>query len=157
MSGIISYIGMMMGSIGIFLGFYYLTSNPDLSLGLVTLTTVGIVGILGFVRHVIFYKSDAKRLGWETDRPDWMFEVGFANLAFGLMGVLSVVGNQVPHTQAFVLLGYAAYLLQAAALHGYRYFTDTQKSPARLWRSCIATLLYAGAMAFFAIGALSLR
>ena len=157
MSGIISYIGMMMGSIGIFLGFYYLTSNSDLSLGLVTLTTVGIVGILGFVRHVIFYKSDAKRLGWETDRPDWMFEVGFANLAFGLMGVLSVVGNQVPHTQAFVLLGYAAYLLQAAALHGYRYFTDTQKSPARLWRSCIATLLYAGAMAFFAIGALSLR
>ena len=157
MAGIISYIGMMVGSIGIFLGFYYLTSNPDLSLGLVTLTTVGIVGILGFVRHVIFYKSDAKRLGWETDRPDWMFEVGFANLAFGLMGVLSVVGNQVPHTQAFVLLGYAAYLLQAAALHGYRYFTDTQKSPARLWRSCIATLLYAGAMAFFAIGALSLR
>lgn len=157
MAGIISYIGMMVGSIGIFLGFYYLTSNSDLSLGLVTLTTVGIVGILGFVRHVIFYKSDAKRLGWETDRPDWMFEVGFANLAFGLMGVLSVVGNQVPHTQAFVLLGYAAYLLQAAALHGYRYFTDTQKSPARLWRSCIATLLYAGAMAFFAIGALSLR
>lgn len=157
MAGIISYIGMMVGSIGIFLGFYYLTSNPDLSLGLVTLTTVGIVGILGFVRHVIFYKSDAKRLGWETDRPDWMFEVGFANLAFGLMGVLSVVGNQVPHTQAFVLLGYAAYLLQAAALHGYRYFTDTRKSPARLWRSCIATLLYAGGMAFFAIGALSLR
>lgn len=157
MSGIISYIGMMVGSIGIFLGFYYLTSNPDLSLGLVTLTTVGIVGILGFVRHVIFYKSDAKRLGWETDRPDWMFEVGFANLAFGLMGVLSVVGNQVPHTQAFVLLGYAVYLLQAAALHGYRYFTDTRKSPARLWRSCIATLLYAGGMAFFAIGALSLR
>ena len=66
MTGIISYIGMMVGSIGIFLGFYYLTSNPDLSLGLVTLTTVGIVGILGFVRHVIFYKSDAKRLGWET-------------------------------------------------------------------------------------------
>ena len=157
MAGIISYIGMMVGSIGIFLGFYYLTSNSDLSLGLVTLTTVGIVGILGFVRHVIFYKSDAKRLGWETDRPDWMFEVGFANLAFGLMGVLSVVGNQVPHTQAFVLLGYAAYLLQAAALHGYRYFMDTRKSPARLWRSCIATLLYAGGMAFFAIGALSLR
>lgn len=156
MAGIISCVGMMVGSIGVFFGFYYLLSNPGTSLRLVTLATVGIVGILGFVRHVIFYKSDAKRLGWETDRPDWMFEVGFANLAFGVMGVFSVIGNQVPNTQAVILLGYAVYLLLAAALHGFRYFTDTRKSPARLWRSCIATLLYAGMMVFFAMRALLL-
>jgi hypothetical protein len=39
---------------------------------------VGTAGILAFLRHLVFHKSDAKRLGWETDRPDWMFEVGFA-------------------------------------------------------------------------------
>jgi len=151
MAAMLGYISMAVGSIGIFLGFYFLSHRPDMALRIVTLSTVGIVGVLAFVRHVIFHKSDAKRLGWETERPDWAFEVGFANLAFGIMGILSVAGNHSPMTQALVLIGYAAYLLQAAALHGYRYVTDAQKSPARLWRSCIATLLYAGLMAFFAI------
>lgn len=151
MAGILNYTGMAVGSIGVFFGFFFLSTDPAFSLRVVTCTTVGIVGILAFVRHVIFHKSDAKRLGWETDRPDWMFEVGFANLAFGIIGVFSVIGNQTSSTQALILLGYAIYLFQAAALHGYRYFTDMQKSAARLWRSCIATLLYAGLMTFFAI------
>ena len=70
------------------------------------------------------------------------------------MGVLSVFGNQGIHTQVVVFLGYAMYLLQAAALHGFRYFTESKISLARLWRSCIATLFYAGFMAFFAIRSL---
>jgi hypothetical protein len=155
MAAILGYGGMLIGSIGLFFGFYYFSINPDLSLRVVTLTTVGIVGVLAFVRHVIFYKSDAKRLGWETDRPDWMFEVGFANLAFGTIGVISTLGNQAPKTQAVVLLGYAIYLFQAGGLHGFRYFTGSQKSTVRLWRACIATLLYAAAMAFFALSTLS--
>ncbi|MFZ4536705.1 hypothetical protein [Propionivibrio sp.] len=60
LAAILSYVGMMIGSIGIFFGFYYFSSNPQASLSVVTLTTVGIVGILAFVRHVIFHKSDAK-------------------------------------------------------------------------------------------------
>ena len=83
-----------------------------------------------------------------------MFEVGFANLTFGFMGFLSVLAKWGMHAQVVVLLGYALYLLQAACLHGWRYFTDEKRSPARLWRSCIATLLYAVMMAFFAFGAL---
>jgi len=92
-----------------------------------------------------------KRLGWETDRPDWMFEVGFANLAFGFMGFLSVLAGRGALAQSVVLLGYALYLFQAACLHGYRYFTDAKKNPARLWRSCVATLLFAGMMVFFGL------
>jgi ABC-type Fe3+-siderophore transport system permease subunit len=157
MAGIISIISMLVGAIGIFLGFFYRSSNPLESLGIVTVTTVGVVGVLAFVRHVVFHKSDAKRLGWETEKPDWMFEVGFANLAFGLMGFLSVLEGWGMHAQVVVLLGYAFYLFQAACLHGYRYFADNKKSPARFWRSFIATLLYAGMMAFFAISALLSR
>lgn len=152
MAGILNYLGMLTGAIGLFFGFFYHAAHPDKSLQIVTVTTVGIVGILAFLRHVVFHKADAKRLGWETDRPDWMFEVGFANLAFGLMGLLAVLADR--SAQALTLSGYALYLIQAALLHGYRYFTDPHKSPARLWRSCIATLLYAGMMAFFAYGAL---
>jgi hypothetical protein len=110
--------------------------------------------MLAFVRHVLFHKSDAARLGWETDRPDWMFEVGFANLAFGFMGFLAVFAKWGTQAQAVVLLGYALYLFQAAMLHGYRYFADAKRSPARLWRSVLATLLYAGLMTFFAVYAL---
>ena len=150
----ISLASMAIGAVGIFLGFYYLGSAPLTALRIVTATTVGIVGILAFVRHVIFHKSDAERLGWQTDRPDWMFEVGFANLAFGFMGLLALVPGLGKEAQIVILLGYALYLVQAALLHGFRYFTDAVRSPARLWRSTIATLLYAGMMIFFALYAL---
>jgi hypothetical protein len=151
----ISITSMVIGTIGIFMGFYFLFSNdPQTALAIMTVSTVGIVGVLAFFRHVIFHKSDAKRLGWETDRPDWMFEVGFANLAFGLIGWLAVILKSGMHTQALILLGYAIYLIQAGILHGYRYFTEEKKNPARLWRSCLTTLLFAGMMTFFAINGL---
>jgi len=150
MAQLITILSMLPGAVGIYLGFYYLSAEPGTALAIVTVTTVGITGIIAFVRHVIFHKSDARRLGWETDRPDWMFEVGFANLAFGVMGVLPVFLHWGAKAQALVLLGYAFYLFQASLLHGYRYFTDEKKMAARLWRSCLATLLYAGMMAFFA-------
>ena len=150
MAHLVTILSMLPGAVGIYLGFYYLSAEPKTALAIVTATTVGITGIMAFIRHVIFHKSDARRLGWETDRPDWMFEVGFANLAFGVMGVLPVFLHWGAKSQALVLLGYALYLFQASLLHGYRYFTDEKKMPARLWRSCLATLLYAGMMAFFA-------
>ncbi len=151
MAGIIGWLSMVISFVGFFMGFYYLSDTPSTSLAIVTITTVGITGVLAFIRHVIFHKEDAKRLGWETERPDWMFEVGFANLAFGVMGILVVALNWDVTAQVVVLIGYAVYLIQAAILHGYRYFTDEKKSPARLWRSFLATLLYAGMMLFFAI------
>ena len=151
MSGLISIISMAVGTAGIFFGFCYIGQDPLLALRIVTFSTVGVVGLLSFVRHVVFYKSDMKRLGWETDKPDWMFEVGFANLAFGLAGILPVLAKWSKDALIIPLLGYAFYLLQASFLHGYRYFTDTDKSPLRLWRSCVATLLYVIMMSYFAI------
>ena len=154
MAGILSVAGTLAGAVGIFFGFALLSGEPARAISVVTVATVGVVGVLAFVRHVVFHRADAARLGWETDRPDWMFEVGFANLGFGVMGVLSVVVSAGPKAQGLLLLGYALYLLQAAALHGYRYFADGRRSPARLWRSCIATALFAGMMVFFAVSAL---
>lgn len=151
MAGWISLLSMATGALGIFFGFYYLGAAAETALAIVTVTTVGIVGLLAFVRHVIFHRSDALRLGWTTDRPDWMFEVGFANLAFSFMAFIVVFADIGVKPQAVVLLGYALYLFQAALLHGYRYFTDSERSPARLWRSFFSTLFYAGMMGFFAI------
>jgi hypothetical protein len=142
---------MLIGGVGVFLGFYFLPSAPQLSFEIVTVTSVGIVGVLAFVRHVFFFRSDAERLGWQTERPDWIFEVGFANLAFGAMGLVAGLASFGTKAQAIVILGYALYLFQAAMLHFYRYLTDARRSPARLWRSVIATLLFAGMLAFFGV------
>lgn len=154
MAGLISIISMVVGTVGIFFGFYFAPSQPLLALRIVVLSTVGIVGVLSFIRHVVFYKADMKRLGWVTEKPDWMFEVGFANLAFGIMGLIAFFVDIAKSSLIITLVGYAIYLLQAAILHGYRYFTDEVKSPSRLWRSTVATLLYVVMMAYFAIASI---
>ncbi len=150
MAQLLNVAGMAVGAVGIFLGFYLLSSAPLAAVGIVTGTCVGVVGILAFVRHVVFHRADAARMGWQTDRPDWQFEVGFANLAFGLPGVL--VAIWLPSYPAFfvLLLGYALYLAQAALLHLYRYLSDDHRSAARLWRSVIGTSLFAILMLVFA-------
>jgi hypothetical protein len=155
LAGLVSAIGMLGGGVGIFLGFYFLDASPETSFRIVTATTVGIAGVLAFVRHVVFHRSDAERLGWQTDRPDWMFEVGFANLAFGAMGFLAALAPWGTKPQAVVLLGYALYLFQAALFHLHRYLTDGKRSAARLWRSVLATLLYVEMMTFFGVRAFS--
>jgi hypothetical protein len=154
MSRWIGLSGIAVSSVGIFFGFYYFFSDDlSTSIAIVTITTVGITGVLAFIRHVIFHKDDAKQLGWETERPDWMFEVGFANLAFGIGGLLAVLASLGVHAQAVALLAYAAYLFQAAGLHGYRYVTDETKNPVRLWRYCLLTALLAALMTFFGVQA----
>jgi hypothetical protein len=154
MSKWIGLSGMFIGAIGIFFGFYHLGRNPPLALEIVTTTTVGLVGVLAFVRHFIFHKADAKRMGWETDRPEWAYEVGFANLAFGVMGLLSVYAKLGMQAQALTVFGYAVYLMQAAFLHGYQYVTDDIKSAEKLWRVVIGTAWFAAVMFFFSIYAL---
>jgi hypothetical protein len=154
MAQLLNLGGMAVGAVGIFLGFYFLSSAPLLALALVTGTCVGVVGILAFLRHVVFHRADAARMGWQTERPDWQFEVGFANLAFGLPGL--IVALWLPSYPAFfvLLLGYALYLAQAAVLHLYRYLTDAKRDSARLWRSVIGTALFAILMLAFAWRAL---
>jgi hypothetical protein len=154
MAGNLSLAGSTIGALGIFFGFYFLSTDPLHALRLVTASAVGIVGVLAFLRHVPFHRSDAARLGWETDRPDWQFEVGFANLAFGLPALF--IALLFPSYPAFFVLlaSYSLYLGQAAALHCYRYLTDQHRSPARLWRSVVGTGLFAAMLGVFAFRAL---
>ena len=150
----LSIAGIVTGSIGVFVGFYFLFGGaPHLALAIVTATTVGLVGALAFVRHVFFWRSDAERMGWQTDHPDWMWEVGFANLALAIAAFAALMPQWGPAAKSAVVLAYALYLAQAAALNGYRYATDTPRSAARLWRSTILTGAFAALMLFFAFAA----
>jgi hypothetical protein len=89
---------------------------------------------------MVFHPSDAKRLGWETDRPEWIMEMGFATLAFGLAALLAVASYQSATVLAYSILGYGISLLQAGILHGDHDMSDPMRRPSRLWRCCCSTL-----------------
>ena len=59
------------------------------------LVNVGIAGILGFYQHAFNAAGTAEFIGWAPGSP-FQFEVAVANLAFGVLGLLT--------NEAFVLL-----------------------------------------------------
>jgi hypothetical protein len=136
--------------ISVFFGFYYLDNNPEYAMRIVTGGLVGLVGLLSFVTHVIFHKADAARLGWTTDRPDWQFEVGFANLAFGLTALFSLANVFCNTSRVIIVTAYGLYLFQAALLHGFRALRSKPVNIRKLVLSALLTLVFVAFMAFFA-------
>lgn len=64
------------------------------ALHVVTLLNVGLVGVVSFLRHVVFARSDAARMGWgDEGASNFQLEVGFANLAVGLVALLAWAGD----------------------------------------------------------------
>ena len=49
--------------------------------------TVGIGGVFGFIGHTVFADRAAASIGWPAGNP-FQTEVGIANLAFGVVGIL---------------------------------------------------------------------
>jgi hypothetical protein len=151
----LSNLGIVVSSIGIFFGFFfYFRPDVPLAIDVVTICSVGLLGLIGFIRHFFLHKSDAQRMGWETEHPDWQFEVGFANLAFGVVGICASFGKWGLAAQGAILAGYGTYLLQAALLNAYRSTIGGQKSLGRLMRSGLLTALISVLMIFFAYVAL---
>ncbi len=106
----------VVGAAGIAVGFGTVTAEPP-SLSLACLLAVGAAGLLSFLRHSIFHHSDAVRMGWDLGaRNNFQIEVGLANLAWGLTGVLSVVLGWGIRAQAATFLTFGIYLLAVAAM-----------------------------------------
>ncbi len=60
----------------------------ELLLGYLMLFGLGFSGVGGFVAHVFFSERTAKLIGWASGSP-FQFEVGIANLSFGILAILS--------------------------------------------------------------------
>ncbi len=104
---ILTYI---VGALGLFIGFTTIQQDPP-SLALATLLAVGVGGILSFVRHAVFNRSDAARMGWDLGRTNnFQIEVGIANLAWGLLAVFTVVFGWGLAAQAAAILVFGFYL-----------------------------------------------
>ena len=148
---VLHILELVAGVLGLGVGFSRLPDAAS-ALAVATPTAVGLVGLLAFLRHFVFHESDAKRLGWESGRPEFQYEVGFANLAFALVAFLAYFGGWGIGAQAAVLLGFGLYLLQAALLHtwqsvrgegGLRHFLQSAL-PALVFSLCMIYLATRG-------------
>jgi hypothetical protein len=147
---IIATLRIATGIIGIFFGYYELSDeNRDAALDTITINAVGIVGLLSFAGHLIFHKSDARRLGWESDKPYYQYEVGFAHLAFALMAFFTYFGNWDLAAKVLTILGYTIYLLQIGLLYTWRCFSEHRVFSRYFLRHAISTLVYVGLMFYF--------
>ncbi|HTY14901.1 MAG TPA: DUF6790 family protein [Methanoregulaceae archaeon] len=104
---------------GIFIAIYYLFVDAGLAYRIAAGVLVGVVGIISFVRHSVFYRSDQARMGWQQDHPEFQLEVGYANLAIGIVALFAAGLNWGPLACGMMLLTYGIYLLCALFLHLY--------------------------------------
>ncbi len=149
---ILTYIA---GGVGVAVGFYLIGSDSEAALTAVTIAYAVVMGLLSWVRHVLAWQADAARLDVQGQAtPFFQWEVGFANGAFAIAGLLAVVFDWGVAALAVAVLGYAMYLLQAALLNGRRYFSGESRTPARLWGSFVGNAvlcIMVGTIAFWAL------
>lgn len=153
---IISIIRYFVIATGLVLGYYMYFHWRDtrIALEVVLLICVAFNGSISFVSHVIFHKSDAKRLGLEGANPGFQFEVGFTNLALGLTALISFFGAWGVVANTVIVLCYSVYILQSVIFHLIRYARGENRGTGYLWGSIFFDPLYAGNMLFFVIAAM---
>lgn len=87
---------------------------------------IGVMGLIGFAAHAFMPDETAQSIGWPTGNP-FQFEVAVANLAFGVLGVISfwVRGSFWLATT----LGSCIYILGCFAGHLMQYFLHGNIAP----------------------------
>jgi hypothetical protein len=140
--------------VGIFLGIFFMFMNTDLAVRIATALLVGVVGIISFVRHSVYFRSDQVRMGWAQDHPEFQIEVGFANLAIGIWALVAAVLNAGTMVCGIMLGIYGMYLLCALILHACEAFAgEALHLPAdrqRAVRSVFSTGFFVFALFVFA-------
>lgn len=143
---------MAVGAIGYFIGFSKIsTAGAEAAVSPVALLSVGVVGILSMVRHSVFHRSDAIRMGWNQGRRNnFQIEVGFANLAIGLPAMLAVTLDWGIAVEAGFVLAYALYFAQVTVL----VLMDSDDGKVNLFR-VLMMLMQTGLLGYFALSALA--
>ena len=136
-------------TIGLFVALYFAFDDLLMATYVVTFVMVGVVGILGFLRHSVFYKSDQARMGWHQDRPEFQIEVGFSNLSVAIAGILVVVLDLGYLACAIPLLVFGTYLACAAGLNLHGAIRE-KKNPGKV----VPIIIIAGSLLSFAFIAL---
>ncbi|MEI6279200.1 MAG: DUF6790 family protein [Verrucomicrobiae bacterium] len=89
------------------------------------LMPIGLCLLYNFVMHVFFAEVSATFIGWPNS--PFQYEVGFASLGFGVVGLLAFRGSYGLRIAAIV--GPACFLLGAAGGHVYQMVHSRNFSP----------------------------
>ena len=156
-ASIIAIIRYCVIGVGIAVAYYlYFTwSDARPALEVILLTCVVFNGLISFVSHVIFHKSDAARLGLESASPGYQFEVGFANLAMGLSALAAFLFQWGISAYVVIIVCYSLYILQAVVYHFWRFVKGEKSDAGYLWGSVVFTALYVANMLFFVLAAIT--
>ena len=97
----------VVGFVGAYFGFQSLGNGDGLALS--AILAVGVTGVISFVRHAIYNRSDAVNGGWDYGAVNkFQIEVGLANLAWGVFAILAVGLNwgQKAIAASFLISGF---------------------------------------------------
>jgi hypothetical protein len=106
-------VTLIVSILGIFLGLFYFFIDPATGLRVAVILMVGLVGVISFLRHTVFFRSDQARTGWSQDHPQFQMEVGWANLAIGALALVSGIFQWGMTAYAISFLTYGIYLFGA--------------------------------------------
>jgi len=156
-ASIIAIIRYCIIGAGIALAYYlyFRWSDARPALEVILLICVVFNGLISFVSHVIFHKSDAARLGLDSASPGYQFEVGFANLAMGLSALAAFLFQWGMSAYIALVLCYSLYILQAVVFHFWRFIRRERSDAGYLWGSVIFAAIYVANMLFFALAAIT--
>jgi len=102
---------------GIFSAIYFLFIDLETAIRIATALMVGVVGLLSFLRHSVFYQSDQARMGWTQENPQFQIEVGLANLSVGGAAIAASLLGWGLLACGMTLLVYGLYIFCTSLLH----------------------------------------
>jgi hypothetical protein len=87
---------------------------------------VGMAGLVGAMAHILRGPETAAGIGWQAGSP-FQFEVGVANLAFGVLGILCIWKRSEFWTATGI--GYSVFLLGCTYGHIYEMMVHHDYAP----------------------------
>lgn len=100
--------------------------NIEVFLSYILLFNMGIMGLLAAYAHVFMGPETAKSIGWPPGSP-FQFEIGMANLAFGVLGVLSFWFRGSFWNAA--IIGWCVLFFGCFIGHVINYYTENNVAP----------------------------
>jgi hypothetical protein len=109
---------LVLSAISLYRSRYALTSERAVEIILTWAIVVGIGlgGLTGFVGHAFMADQTAEKIGWPIGSP-FQREVAFANLAFGILGLMSFWLRK--SFWLATIVGFSIFMLGAAYGHVY--------------------------------------
>ena len=141
--------------LAIFIGMSLGGGDPVAQLRAFVLWGLGGMGISSAIRHIFLagaLRGERSNLEFANE-TFFEWEAGFANLAFGIVGIVAALGHWGPRAYAVVAIAYSIYLGGAAITH---WLAGWQEGTLRRSiRFGAFTLVIIGASAWRVVGGLS--